>query len=158
MQEWNQFKDPSGGKSECIAARNILVLNSCPEILCLLSTLVGRVGYTPIEAMSNEEALVMLSHPEAISSLHLAILEIAVGGGFSYDVYRAIRKQRSDLPVLFISGRHYTDELIGILAEDDAASFMAKPFSITMMRRVIENPRMWNFDVLQAMAVQTSSL
>jgi PAS domain S-box-containing protein len=102
----------------------ILVAEDSPEVRKLMVTVLEKFGYTVIEALDGEEAVIKFTLQS--DRIHLLILDVVMpkmNGKEAFDKMRAIRK---DIKVIFASG--YTADIIqrkGIL--EDGAGFLPKP-------------------------------
>jgi len=103
----------------------VLVAEDDPHIRQGLCEILAAEGYTAIAARDGAEALLLFTKqaPEFVC------LDIMMPGVNGYDVCREIRRQRSDVPIVFISAKSQEiDKVIGLeLGADD---FIIKPFGV----------------------------
>lgn len=128
-------------------ARAVLILEDSHVILDYFALLVSRAGYEAVKTSTVRDALEYVSDPECIKRLRLAILDIEIYDALSFPVYERIRRMRSDLPVLFVSGGFFFEELSAIIAADPAVSFLQKPASGADIQKVLSDPLVWGGDV-----------
>lgn len=105
----------------------------------LVTRILGRFGYTVLEADSGEAALDLVA--ESPGRIQLLLTDLVMPGMSGKDLADRLRKQQPQLKVLYMSG--YPAEEIGRLGVlDDDLEFMAKPFSaeelLTKVRRALD--------------------
>jgi DNA-binding response OmpR family regulator len=102
-----------------VAEDDVLIRGGLIEIL-------EKEGYPPIEAANGREALDRFRG----ESPDFICLDIMMPGMSGYDVLREIRKQNSQVPVIFISAKsEEVDRVVGLeLGADD---FIVKPFGVS---------------------------
>jgi DNA-binding response OmpR family regulator len=121
-----------------MANETVLVVDDDAALRGLVAAQLRREGFRPLEAASGEEALAALGLPAAARSEEapasrlegcaLVILDIMLGGVDGFEVLKAIRRQRPELPVMLLSARGEDhDKVLGFgLGADD---YVTKPFS-----------------------------
>jgi signal transduction histidine kinase/CheY-like chemotaxis protein len=101
----------------------IVVVEDEELVRDVIARVLGRAGYTVIEAQDGEEALELLRRHEAQIDLVITDVVMAKMGGL--ELAGRIGGERSGLPILLMSG-YNTEEL----PEDDPTiGFLQKPFS-----------------------------
>jgi DNA-binding response OmpR family regulator len=102
----------------------ILVVDDDPGILRLVSTALGRSGFSVRTAGSFADALASARDEEP----SLAILDVELPGPSGYDVLRELREELGALPVILLSGvrAESRDRVAGLLAGAD--DYVVKPF------------------------------
>lgn len=102
----------------------------------LISTYLTNLGFTVHESVNGQDSLEKARQfgPDKFCLLITDIVMPEMGG---MELAAALRKENSDLRVLFISG--YTDDVVLL---DDAAksrsSFLKKPFNFDALRNRVE--------------------
>lgn len=104
----------------------ILIVDDNAENLDLLSEVLSRAGYRVRPALSGEMAL------KAISTgmlPDLILLDIRMPGMDGYEVCKKLKlnEDARDIPVIFISGMHYSSERINAF-EVGGVDYVSKPF------------------------------
>jgi DNA-binding response OmpR family regulator len=111
----------------------VLVVDDDASLRDLVVARLGREGYASLAAASGEEALGLLG---PASACDLVILDIMLGGIDGFELLKAIRTTRPELPVILLSARGEDgDKVLGFgLGADD---YVTKPFSpAELMARV----------------------
>jgi len=103
---------------------NILLLEDDLETALTLSRGLRERGYNVEHAASCPEALALVDD----HSFQAAILDVMVPGGSGYDVLRALRRRRGDVPVLILTARDAVVDRVGGL-ERGADDYLVKPFA-----------------------------
>jgi DNA-binding response OmpR family regulator len=103
----------------------VLIAEDDPNTRLGLTEILQSEGYTPLAAENGAEAL-RLFREETVDFVCLDIMMPEVNG---YDVCREIRRQNSQVPVIFISAKsEEIDKVVGLeLGADD---FIIKPFGV----------------------------
>ncbi len=116
-------------------AQTILVVEDEDTIRRLVRDVLGRSGYTVLDAPAGDAALELLRANE----VDLLLTDVVMPGMSGPDLARMAVAERPSLRVLFTSG--YTNEPEELLAEPDAA-FIGKPFSpqslVAKVREVLD--------------------
>jgi len=119
---------PRGGRE------TILVAEDNNEVRTLISQVLQEAGYEVIESVDGEEAISKFETNR--DSIALAILDVIMPGKSGKETFKAIRKIKPGVRVLFTSG--YTSDIItkaGI--EESGAHFMWKPLTpVDLLRKV----------------------
>jgi PAS domain S-box-containing protein len=104
---------PSGG---------ILLVDDDPDVRAVAAAMLREAGHTVIEAGSGGAALERLV--ETVPRIGLLIADLAMPGMNGFELARAARQERPDLPILFVTG--FADMT---RAEDaDHQTVLQKPF------------------------------
>jgi PAS domain S-box-containing protein len=121
---------PEGGRE------TILVAEDNEAIRQLAVAVLREFGYTVIEAVDGEDALVKFS--ENRDAVRMLLLDVIMPKKNGKAVYDEVRKTRPEMKALFISG--YAADVIhrhGIL--DEGLTFISKPVSLkTLLKEVRE--------------------
>jgi len=123
-----------------MANETVLVVDDDDSLRELVAAQLGREGFRALTAASGEEALSVLAPAPSLAApregFALVILDIMLGGVDGFEVLKAIRRSRPDLPVILLSARAEDyDKVLGFgLGADD---YVTKPFSpAELMARV----------------------
>lgn len=111
-----------------IFAKNVLLVEDDTAVRHVLTEALRQAGATVMVAGNAEEALTILA---ANSGIDVVVTDIGLPGGSSgYQLANVVRRNRSELPFLFISGysRGHEGAESSILPQDRV---MPKPFKIT---------------------------
>jgi CheY-like chemotaxis protein len=112
----------------------ILLVEDDEGVRLLARHVLGRLGYTLLEARDGPTALqIASSHPGPI---HLLLTDVIMPGMGGKAVVEQLSTGRHSLKILFMSG--YTDEAIahhGVL--DPGVAFLQKPFDATSLARKV---------------------
>jgi DNA-binding NtrC family response regulator len=109
---------------------NILVVDDDPVLLDLLVDTLTSIGYDAVAAPGGAEALDILKNRE----FDLMITDIKMPDVDGIQLLKKVRRYYSRMPVLFITGVASPD-IIGSASPD---GFLAKPFRISQIERLIE--------------------
>jgi DNA-binding response OmpR family regulator len=101
----------------------IVVVEDDPAIADLLDLYLRRAGYRPLLAATGERGLELVEQQRPL----LAVVDVGLPGIDGFEVCRRLR-ERSDLPVLFLSARDAEDDRVAGL-ELGADDYVVKPFS-----------------------------
>jgi two-component system NtrC family sensor kinase len=120
---------PTDGQGE-----TILVVEDEPELLKLASRFLTEQGYRVIAAPNGAAALDAVSNEPHID---LVLTDVVMPGGMSgVDVAKAIRSQRPDTSVLFVSG--YADEALSDALPDLAERIITKPYDRRVLAKAVQ--------------------
>lgn len=112
----------------------ILIAEDYETVRNLTSGMLRQFGYTVVESVDGEDAVQQFTrYPDKI---HLLLLDVIMPKKNGRNAYEEIRRIKSDIKVLFMSG--YTADLIdkqGILGE--GLNFIPKPVSMNDLLRKI---------------------
>jgi DNA-binding response OmpR family regulator len=100
-----------------------LVVDDDPDIIGLLTFLVGRTGMITLPARDAPSALTLFEteHPD------LAIVDVGLGPWSGFDLVTELRS-RSEMPIILLTARSSDDDKVRGL-EAGADDYLAKPFS-----------------------------
>jgi len=84
------------------AASGILLVDDDPDVRAVAAAMLREAGHTVIEAGSGGAALERLV--DRAAPIDLLIADLAMPGMNGFELARAARQQRPDLPVLFVTG------------------------------------------------------
>lgn len=121
---------PQGGIPD---ARRILAVDDDPNVLRLLSLILGGEGYQVTAARTVREALAALR----ADPVDLVVLDLGLPDGSGLEVLREVRVtlQTAALPVLILTGRGEADGTEAI--RHGANEYLSKPLSATALLRVV---------------------
>jgi CheY-like chemotaxis protein len=88
----------------------ILLVDDDEQVRPLTASFLRDLGYTIIEAPTAEIAFALAHAPEA---LDLVITDVVMPGADGPKLASRLRRERLDLPILFITGHAETSELEG---------------------------------------------
>lgn len=109
---------------------SILVVDDDPALLRLLGDTLGAIGYQVTQAESGARALDILQE----HVFDLMITDIKMPDIDGLQLFRKVRRQFSQMPVLFITGVA-SREIMGSAAAD---GFLSKPFRISRIEELIQ--------------------
>lgn len=103
----DRLRRAARGRSRAIPANarpigGILLVDDDPDVRAVAATMLRDAGHTVIEAGSGGAALERLD-TEA-SDIDLLIADLAMPGMNGFELARAARQERPDLPILFVTG------------------------------------------------------
>ena len=118
------------------AHETVLLVEDEDAVRALATTILKRAGYVVLEAQSGDEAIdIARKHPGPIDALVTDLVMPRMSGR---EVAEAVRKLRSNINVLYMSG--YSDDVIshhGVLHESTA--FLQKPFGPAELARKVHD-------------------
>jgi two-component system chemotaxis response regulator CheY len=122
-----EFGGSAGGSAtEEVSPSMVLLVEDDPDIRALTRTFLQHEGYSVFSSGDAERAVQIFRSAPRID---LLVTDLYLPGGSGMELARELKGERSDLPVLVISG--------GILEEEQEAklkaegwSFLAKPFRL----------------------------
>jgi CheY-like chemotaxis protein len=126
--------EPPAGKT-ITGTGTILVVEDEPAVRQLVVRILGRAGYTTLEAGSAAEVEALIEARGPL--LDLLLTDVGLPGGGGRVVAVLARRRQPELPVIFMSG--YTQESAvfdGSGAED--TEFLSKPFTADELRALVQ--------------------
>ena len=118
----------------CTGNETILLIEDDVLVRSVTARVLGKLGYTVLQASSGNEAIA--HYQNSYHSIDLVISDIVMADGRGHHFVESMRKQQPDIKVLYISG--YTDEDLiakGIL--QDSSYFLEKPFTPQLLAKKI---------------------
>lgn len=116
-------------------SQTILVADDDPVVLDILRETLSRQGYPIVLAQDGEEAIQQLErHGEEI---RLAIVDLLMPKRSGLQVLERLKQTAPTVKVILSSGYHPGDSLEN-LAEDQGVAFLAKPFLLSDLLRLVE--------------------
>jgi DNA-binding response OmpR family regulator len=112
-----------GADQVIVEAPAIVVVEDDPAIADLLDLYLRRAGYRPLLAATGERGLELVEQHRPV----LAVVDVGLPGIDGFEVCHRMR-ERSDLPVLFLTARDAEDDRVAGL-ELGADDYVVKPFS-----------------------------
>jgi two-component system, cell cycle sensor histidine kinase and response regulator CckA len=121
-------------------SERVALVEDQPTVRALAQQQLGLLGYHVVPYASGEEALRELS-PEVLRTIDVLVTDVVLSGMNGAALAEHLRRQRADLPVLYMSG--YTDEILLSRGVDARGThYVAKPFSLQdlaqALRRTLE--------------------
>lgn len=117
----------------------ILVIDDEPTLCTLISRVLTKTGYRVVSFTNGQEALEMLqSQAEEIDCILMDLMMPKLSGEA---VFTAIRALTSSVPIVLMSGCG-NGKVISKRQNDQALSFLPKPFSINELRAAIEQTQL----------------
>ncbi len=110
----------------------ILVIDDDDDVRDFLAGALEGLGHEVVAAASGEEGLACLRE----AAPDLALIDYAMPGMNGAEAARLARRERPDLPIVFVTGYAETDQLEGALGPD--VPVLRKPFSIADLAAVLE--------------------
>lgn len=104
----------------------ILVVEDELSLCKLTCNILGRKGYTVLEAPNAKEALKLCE--EFAGSIHLLVTDVAMPGMDSPDLASSLLKGRPEMKVLYMSG-YASHSLDRISKTETKKNFLQKPFT-----------------------------
>jgi two-component system cell cycle sensor histidine kinase/response regulator CckA len=131
-----ELKEKIVGEELPHGRETILVVEDEEKVRKLTVEILGRQGYTVLEASHGDEAL--LIHKEHDGSIHLILVDVVMPGMSGSELAKRIASLRPETKILYMSG--YTDNAIvhhGVLAQ--GVNYIQKPFTMDgLVRKVRE--------------------
>lgn len=112
-----------------LEGRRVLVVDDEPSIRTAVANLLATRGITALVAPDGIDACRILE--TAPSEIDAALLDMTLPGSSGDEVSAALRAIRSDLPILFMSGRAVDDDLMERFQPPRV--FLTKPFRATTL-------------------------
>jgi PAS domain S-box-containing protein len=104
------------------AVSGILLVDDDPDVRAVAAAMLREAGHTVIEAGSGGAALERLV--DRAAPIDLLIADLAMPGMNGFELARAARQQRPDLPVLFVTG--FAD--MAVAGDNRHETVLQKPF------------------------------
>ena len=114
------------GPAPAVGNKTILVLEDAPDLLRLIRNALTQLGHSLVMASTSEEAMRQFKDSPAID---LLIADVQMPGLTGPQDAAILRRLRSDLPVLYISGAHEAT-VRGNVGRDP---YLLKPFSMAAL-------------------------
>jgi two-component system cell cycle sensor histidine kinase/response regulator CckA len=130
--EPDESTEHSVSQFELLKDKIIFVLEDDKLLVSTIKASFQLYGARVIEAVSIEDAKVKWE--EYSSVIDIAILDVILPEGNGSSIFRLIRGERADLPVLFISG--YDKSKIAQELTEKRVAFLQKPFGISQLVNV----------------------
>ncbi|MCM8556944.1 hybrid sensor histidine kinase/response regulator [Sphingomicrobium sediminis] len=118
--------------SELWGSGTILLVEDEPMVRTVAERALARHGYTVLTANNGEEALELLEDADEVSLLVSDVVMPLMDGP---TMGREARKDRPDLPILFMSG--YAEEQLRKSIDIDNVDFLPKPFSVQELAEAV---------------------
>nr|WP_260484542.1 response regulator [Sphingomicrobium flavum] len=121
-------------ESELWGSGTILLVEDEPMVRTVAERALTRHGYEVLTATNGEEALEILERGEVIDLLVSDVVMPLMDGP---TMGREARKDRPDLPILFMSG--YAEEQLRKSIDIDNVNFLPKPFSVQELAEAVRD-------------------
>jgi CheY-like chemotaxis protein len=117
-----------------LSGKLILVVDDAPQVRAVGESFLRRLGCKVLSAADGYEAIRIFG--ERYRDIDAVLLDYTMAGMAGMAAYRRLRVIRSDIPVILSSG--YDPQEIEEKTNDfEIAGFVAKPYSLKMMREVM---------------------
>ena len=130
--------DADAGSSTPFAAltgsETILLVEDNDQVRSLAWDALTRHGYQVIEASNGEEALRLAE--DQLDGIALVLTDVVMPVMGGRELANQLTSRRPDLKVIFMSG-YTTDPAVGQVEPGSAASFLQKPFTPSILGRVV---------------------
>jgi two-component system cell cycle sensor histidine kinase/response regulator CckA len=117
-----------------LAGKLVLVVDDDPRVRAVGESFLRRLGCKVLSAADGFEAIRVFG--ERHRDIDAVLLDYTMAGMDGMSAYRRLRVIRSDIPVILSSG-YDPHEIEGKTQDLDIAGFVAKPYSLKMMREVL---------------------
>ena len=121
-----------GSESELWGSGTILLVEDEPMVRTVAERALSRHGYEVLTATNGEEALEIL---EGADDIALLVSDVVMPMMDGPTMGREARKDRPDLPILFMSG--YAEEQLRKSIDIDNVNFLPKPFSVQELAEAV---------------------
>lgn len=117
--------------------KTILVVDDTPALLAFVATVLKAGNHAPLQANSGEHALEIASRTPNLDAL---VTDIRMPGINGFELAKVVRRDRPDIPILFISGYFDSDEIDHMdWMRAGNVSFLPKPFQPGMLLQQVDN-------------------
>jgi PAS domain S-box-containing protein len=117
-----------------LKGRLILVVDDDPSVRAVGESFLRRLGCQVLSAADGFEAVRIFG--ERHRDIQAVLLDFTMAGLDGMSVYRRLKVIRSDIPIILSSG-YDAQEVADKTTGYDISGFVAKPYSIKMMRQVL---------------------
>lgn len=109
---------------------NVLVVDDTPENILVLTTLLGRMGHTVVQARSGEEALDLFRRHRP----DMVLMDVMMPGIDGYETVREMRRSTEEwFPIIFVTVMGNSDDIVrGIEAGGD--EYLLKPIDFKILQ------------------------
>jgi DNA-binding response OmpR family regulator len=136
-----------------MAAKTVLVVDDEESDRVLICRILERENYTVLEADTYQAALSVFEKNR--DSIALLLTDISLPGGNGCDLWVSMRKRKSELQVLFVSGHVGAEVLRFYVAEPAIRHFLGKPLkSADLLAKVAQVLGSTEFPQLKAEATE----
>jgi signal transduction histidine kinase/ABC-type amino acid transport substrate-binding protein/CheY-like chemotaxis protein len=113
----------------------ILLAEDEDQVRLIAKALINMLGFTVIEASNGKEALELYRQNSADITLVVTDMGMPVMNG--YELFRELKKLRSELPIIISSGFGDVD-VTSKIARNDIAGIIGKPYGFDQLREVLK--------------------
>lgn len=106
-------------------AKTVLIVDDDPTQRRLLQAVVEKAGFSVLQAGDGDTALRMTSGADA-GNIDVMLLDLVMPGRDGMDVLSEVRKVRSDLPVIVLTGKGSIEAVVAAM-KGGARDFVVKP-------------------------------
>lgn len=115
----------------------ILVVDDENMVGEMLARYLKREGFRGLVAVNSEEALAVLRR----TRVHVVLLDVKLGDEDGFEVFKKIKSDHPDLPVVMLTGLGYDEEMMNEALQVGAAGYLSKSADVSevgiTVRRVI---------------------
>jgi len=112
----------------------VLVADDDAAQIYLMRRVLENMGVCVLTAASGCEAMTLFEKQQ--SRIDAAVLDVSMPGISGFDVCRAMRSIRPDMPVVIVSG-YGGDDRGKLIEETRPTAFLPKPFALPALRRAL---------------------
>jgi FixJ family two-component response regulator len=116
-------------------ASYVAVVDDDFRILESLESLLETAGYN-VAVFSSGEAFLQ---SKAVTTANCLVTDIRMPNVDGLELQRRLKRQRPELPIIFMTAHHDDDEIERRVVEDGAAGFLRKAFSGSEFLRAIRH-------------------
>jgi DNA-binding response OmpR family regulator len=107
--------------------QTILVIEDEDMVGEMLARYLKRDGYRGLVATNSEEAMAVLRR----TRVHMALLDIKLGDEDGFEVFKTIKEEHPDLPVVMLTGLGYEEKAMHDALELGAAGYLSKSADVS---------------------------
>ena len=115
--------------------KNVLLVDDDRSVLRLGGEFLRKLGFSPVCVLSGSAAIRMAMDDD--EAVELMILDVMLEDTTAFDVYEQVRRQKPDLPIVFVSGLCSHETLTNTLTRDKRTAFLPKPFSMDELAEAV---------------------
>ena len=114
-----------------MAAKKVLVVDDCPDILRIMKQLLVRCGYDVMVADCCRQALTVARSKK----FEVVLTDVVLPDADGYDLIRRIKKEQPQVKTVAITG--FANEYRSLEAGADA--HITKPVNVELLRRLLRH-------------------
>jgi signal transduction histidine kinase/CheY-like chemotaxis protein len=112
----------------------VLLAEDEEQVRSIASALLKNLGYSVIEASNGREALELYQKND--TDISLVVTDIGMPEMSGYELFRELKKRKSDLPIIISSGFGDVD-ITGKIAHEEIAALINKPYRFDTLRQAL---------------------